>query len=102
MWTMIQLKFKDEEFEQEYLENLKIGLEQTGLDMEIKQIKVLGEHNERSFLDSLRLGEIIWLDKFDEILEDEGIELRDMDLYDIETQNRIETKLKQAIEEDDN
>lgn len=53
---------------------------------------------EKTLIKEIKLGEHdFYLDEIDEVLNDEGVELRDFELCNQETQNRIEDNIKLAL-----
>ena len=53
---------------------------------------------EKTLIEEIKLGEHdFYLDEIDEVLNDEGVELRDFELCNQETQNRIEDNIKLAL-----
>jgi len=58
------------------------------------------KNNLRNFLDEVRLGEHGWLVGFDGVLNDEGIDLKDINLYPKKVQNRVAKKLMKVLKKE--
>jgi len=102
-----QVRQEQDEHEKIILEILELQrekleeLEDYELKMVIEEFKNKNKNKnkmEKTLIEEIRLGEHDFYDEIEEVLNDEGVELRDFELCNRETQHRIENKIKLVLE----